>query len=54
MNWTFWGLLLLVGGTIFTYIGANKSDKHIERLQAEVKNVKDYSYYALLNILGSE
>ncbi len=53
MNWmSIIGLCLLIAGTVFTYLGSVASDRNINSLQTEVRNVKDYSYYATLDMYG--
>ena len=53
MNWmSIIGLCLLIAGTVFTYLGSVASDRNINSLQNEVRNVKDYSYYATLDVFG--
>jgi hypothetical protein len=55
MNWmSIIGLCLLIAGTVFTYLGSVASDRNINSLQKEVRNVKDYSYYATLDIYGRQ
>jgi hypothetical protein len=55
MNWmSIIGLCLLIAGTVITYLGSVASDRNINSLQNEVGNLKDYSYYATLDIFGRQ